>query len=186
MGNINQAPKLVHLGEKELMIDGKREGFVGIPNSLFKFICNELGDSSSRLRLMFLLVGTSPDWGVSTKWVEDTLGITKGSYTGARKYLIEEKKWLKLEGGQLIVDFDKIHEDMKNKELGYNENTPKNRGTMVIPQNRGTTNIPQKLGSNEYTPKQGYNGLSSILSEDEFTEDWGTTVIPQKFTVDDF
>ena len=99
MGNINQAPKLVHLGEKELIIDGKREGFVGIPNSLFKFICNELGDSSLRLRLMFLLIGTSPDWGVSSKWVEDMIGVQKSSYASARKYLIEEKKWLRLDGG---------------------------------------------------------------------------------------
>lgn len=186
MGNMNQAPKLVHSGEKELIIDGKREGFIGIPNSLFSFICNELGDSSSRLRLMFLLIGTGPNWGVSNKWVEDTIGVSKSSYNGARKYLIEQKKWLRLDGGQLIVDFDKIHEDMENKELGTNDCTPKSKGTTTGTQNRGTMVIPQKQGYNGNTPKLGTNGATSILLNEDFDQDWGTMVIPQKFTIDDF
>lgn len=187
MGNLNQAPKLIHMGEKELVIDGKREGFIGIPNSLFRFICNELGDSSLRLRLMFLLIGTSPGWGVSNKWIEDTIGVQKSSYNSARKYLAEEKKWLKIEEGQLIVDFDKIREDMeKDKKQGIDEISPKNRVQMVLPQNRVQTAYTQKLGTDEIYPKQGIDETTSILLEDDFTENWGNVVIPQNLTSKDF
>lgn len=104
MANYNQAPRLVHLGQKEL-----KEGFIGIPNELYFTICKEIGPSAAgQLKLILLLIGTAEDWGVSEKWVEQVIGLKKGSYVSARNGLAE-RGWIDLsEKGKIKVDYDAI------------------------------------------------------------------------------
>lgn len=123
MANYNQAPRLVHLGQKELIVDGKREGFIGIPNDIFMIACKELSSYNTQLRLLLLLIGTGEDWGVSEKWVEQMTGLPKGSYHSARKGLVA-RGWLDVsEKGKIKVDYDAIR-GIKKEEPGAVEEMP--------------------------------------------------------------
>ena len=50
-------------------------------------IFSTLGNSSAQLRIMIVLIGTKPGFGISEKWILDITGLTERSYERARDSL---------------------------------------------------------------------------------------------------
>ena len=86
----------------------------------------ELGNSSAQLRIMIVLIGTKPDFGVSEKWICDRTGLLPSSYKSARKQLVK-RGWLTHEDGKIIVNFKNIYASSNMVYPLQNEN----RGNMV-------------------------------------------------------
>ena len=103
-GNKKQAPKLVFNGNKF----NQNRGFYQIPQEAADIIFKEFARQPAFLRLMLVLVGTEPGFGLSLKWVLERTGMTQKTYYETRDKL-EEMGWLTCEDNQVIVNYDKLY-----------------------------------------------------------------------------
>lgn len=108
MPNYNQAPILKFDKPKE-----KGNNYYELPQKLMDKIFDEIGTSSAQLRIMVVLIGTKPGFGVSEQWMLDRTKMSHSSYMKARKQLID-KGWITLEkdeeknSNNIIVNFKTI------------------------------------------------------------------------------
>ena len=169
MPNLDQAPKLVFDIPKD-----KGNQYYELPQKLMDIIFAELGNSSAQLRIMIVLIGTKPDFGVSEKWICDRTGLLPASYKTARKQLVK-RGWLTHEDGKIIVNFKNIYasgnmvyphqnENRGNMTYPLDENKNENRGNMVYPQ-RGNVIYPQ--GGNMVYPIIDNEQINKQISNDE-------------------
>lgn len=105
-GNHNQAPTLEFKGSKE---NGSQKPFYQIPQELADIIFATFARKPAALRLMLVLAGTKPGFGVSEKWVLDRTRMDHSTYIKTRKQLADDE-WLLLDDKKIIVNFDKIYE----------------------------------------------------------------------------
>ena len=103
-GNTKQAPKLAFNGEKF----NKTKGFYQIPQEAADRIFTEFARKPAYLRLMLVLIGTEPGFGLSVKWITERTGMTQQTYYNTRDELAE-MGWLICENNQVIVNFDKLY-----------------------------------------------------------------------------
>lgn len=103
-GNTKQAPKLVFNGEKF----NKTKGFYQIPQEAADRVFAEFARKPAYLRLMLVLIGTEPGFGLSVKWITERTGMTQQTYYNTRDELAE-MGWLTCENNQVIVNFDKLY-----------------------------------------------------------------------------
>lgn len=109
---INKAPILAHNGNK------KREEielYYQIPQALADAIFSVLGNSSAQLRIMLVLIGTKPGFGISQKWILKRTGLKEKSYIEARKALVARGWLTHTEYDSIIVNIDKIYSDGEEK-----------------------------------------------------------------------
>lgn len=104
-GNHNQAPTLEFKGSKE---NGSQKPFYQIPQELADIIFASFARKPAALRLMLVLAGTKPGFGISEKWVLDRTRMDHSTYIKTRKQLVDDE-WLLLEDKKIIVNFDKIY-----------------------------------------------------------------------------
>ena len=105
-GNHNQAPTLEFKGSKE---NGSQKPFYQIPQELADIIFATFARKPAALRLMLVLAGTKPGFGVSEKWILDRTRMDHSTYIKTRKQLADDE-WLLLDDKKIIVNFDKIYE----------------------------------------------------------------------------
>lgn len=103
-GNTKQAPKLVFNGNKF----NHSKGFYQIPQEAADKLFNEFARKPAYLRLMLVLIGTEPGFGLSVKWITERTGMTQQTYYNTREEL-EKLGWLTCENDQVIVNFDKLY-----------------------------------------------------------------------------
>ena len=103
-GNTKQAPKLVFNGNKF----NQSKGFYQIPQEAADIIFKEFARQPAFLRLMLVLIGTEPGFGLSLKWMLERTGMTQKTYYETRDALVE-MGWLTCENDQVIVNYDKIY-----------------------------------------------------------------------------
>ena len=103
-GNKQQAPKLVFKGNKF----NKTKGFYQIPQELGDIIFKKFARQPAPLKLMLVLIGTDPGFGLAEKWVVERTGFTHATYSNT-KDLLEEMGWIHCEKGKIEVDFDAIY-----------------------------------------------------------------------------
>lgn len=103
-GNKQQAPKLAFKGNKF----NKTKGFYQIPQELGDIICKTFARQPAPLRLMLVLIGTDPGFGLAEKWIVERTGLTHAAYIKT-KDLLEEMGWIHCEKGKIEVDFDTIY-----------------------------------------------------------------------------
>lgn len=108
-GNRKQAPKLVFNGEKF----NNTKGFYQIPQEAADIIFKKFARQPAFIRLMLVLIGTEPGFGLSEQWVVDRTGLNHSSYSNTRDALVE-MGWLTCENGQIIVNYDKIYERIES------------------------------------------------------------------------
>lgn len=71
-------------------------------------IFKKLGNSSAQLRIMIILIGTKPGFGISEQWMLERTGLSQPSYIKARKALAD-MGWITLEKRETIkVNFEAI------------------------------------------------------------------------------
>ena len=114
MANLQQAPILQFDIEKP---EGSNN-FYKLPQQLMDAVFAGLGNSSAQLRIMIVLIGTKPGFGVSEEWILQRTSLLHSSYITARKALVD-KGWITLEKGIIRVNFKTIL----------------NSSNMVLPQN---------------------------------------------------
>lgn len=103
-GNTKQAPKLVFNGNKF----NNTKGFYQIPQEAADVIFKTFARQPAFLRLMLVLIGTEPGFGLSLKWVLERTSMTQKTYYETRDALAE-MGWLTCENDQVIVNYDKIY-----------------------------------------------------------------------------
>lgn len=103
-GNTKQAPKLVFNGCKF----NETKGFYQIPQEAADRIFAKFARKPAYLRLMLVLIGTEPGFGLSVKWITERTGMTQQTYYNTRDELAE-MGWLTCENNQVIVNFDKLY-----------------------------------------------------------------------------
>ena len=114
-GNKQQAPKLVFKGNKF----NTTKGFYQIPQELGDIIFKKFARQPAPLRLMLVLIGTDPGFGLAEKWIVERTGLTHATYSNT-KDLLEEMGWIHCEKGKIEVDFDAIYgriESIPQKDL---------------------------------------------------------------------
>lgn len=104
-GNTKQAPKLVFNGNKF----NETKGFYQIPQEIADIIFKTFAKQPAYIRLMLVLIGTEPGFGLAEQWVLDRTGLNHASYNTTRNKLVE-MGWLTCENNQVIVNYDKIYE----------------------------------------------------------------------------
>lgn len=103
MDSLLKAPVLIHNGSKKVGVQ-----YYALSQQLMDIIFNELGNASAQLRIMIVLIGTKPNFGVSQQWILDRTGLSERSYINARNELIK-RGWLSHVPYQSItVNFDAI------------------------------------------------------------------------------
>lgn len=130
MANLQQAPILQFDIEKP---EGSNN-FYKLPQQLMDAVFAGLGNSSAQLRIMIVLIGTKPGFGVSEEWILQRTSLLHSSYITARKALVD-KGWITLEKGIIRVNFKTIL-NSSNMVLPQNDNneTSKEKSNMVLPQ----------------------------------------------------
>ena len=103
-GNTKQAPKLVFNGNKF----NHSKGYYQIPQELADIIFTTFAKQPAYIRLMLVLIGTEPGFGLAEQWVLERTGLNHASYNTTRNKLVE-MGWLTCENGQVIVNFDTIY-----------------------------------------------------------------------------
>lgn len=108
MNSLLKAPILKHKGSKQIGIQ-----YYALSQQLMDIIFRELGNASAQLRIMIVLIGTKPDFGVSQQWILNRTGLTERSYISARNSLIE-RGWLShIPYHSITVNFDAILNSVK-------------------------------------------------------------------------
>ena len=100
MANLQQAPILQFDIEKP---EGSNN-FYKLPQQLMDAVFAGLGNSSAQLRIMIVLIGTKPGFGVSEEWILQRTSLLHSSYITARKALVD-KGWITLEKGIILKQF---------------------------------------------------------------------------------
>lgn len=103
-GNTKQAPKLVFNGNKF----NETKGFYQIPQEVADIIFKTFAKQPAYIRLMLVLIGTEPGFGLAEQWVLERTGLNHASYNTTRNKLVD-MGWLTCENGQVIVNYDKIY-----------------------------------------------------------------------------
>ena len=103
-GNTKQAPKLAFNGNKF----NETKGFYQIPQEVADIIFKTFAKQPAYIRLMLVLIGTEPGFGLAEQWVLDRTGLNHASYNTTRNRLVD-MGWLTCENGQVIVNYDKIY-----------------------------------------------------------------------------
>lgn len=106
MANYNQAPVLIHKGDK----NGNCKNITMIPNDLLQIIFNKLsGKQGNVIKLIIYLIGTAGDgsFSISEKQVCNVTGMLKSTYIEARKTL-KDLNWIELKNGKIYLNFDII------------------------------------------------------------------------------
>lgn len=106
MANYNQAPKLVHKGDK----NSSCKNIIMIPNDLLQIIFNKLsGKQGNVIKLIIYLIGTIGDgsFSISEKHVCEATGMLKTAYIEARKTL-KDLNWIELKNDKIYLNFDII------------------------------------------------------------------------------
>ena len=88
MNTLLKAPILIHNGNKKVGVQ-----YYALSQSLMDIIFRELGNASAQLRIMIVLIGTKPNFGVSQQWILDRTGLCERSYIRARDELVK-RGWL--------------------------------------------------------------------------------------------
>lgn len=109
---IYKAPILAHNGNKQRE---EIEPYYQIPQALADAIFSVLGNSSAQLRIMLVLIGTKPGFGVSQKWILQRTGLKEKSYIEARKALVARGWLTHTEYDSIIVNINKIYSDGEEK-----------------------------------------------------------------------
>ena len=110
---MKQAPILKFNGNKER----GEANFYKLPQECADIVFNVLGNASAQLRVMIVLIGTKPGFGVSQEWLLKRTGLSERTYISARKELIK-RGWIKhIDGEEITVDFDKIYSDKPLPEM---------------------------------------------------------------------
>lgn len=105
MANFNHAPILSFDIPKE-----KGTNYYELPQKLMDIIFKKLGNSSAQLKIMIVLIGAKPGFGISEQWMLERTGLTTSSYSRARANLIN-MGWISLEKNKKItVNFKAILE----------------------------------------------------------------------------
>lgn len=130
MANLQQAPILQFDIEKP---EGSNN-FYKLPQQLMDAVFAGLGNSSAQLRIMIVLIGTKPGFGVSEEWILQRTSLLHSSYITARKALVD-KGWITLEKGVIRVNFRTIL-NSSNMVLPQKDNNEisKERSNMVLQQ----------------------------------------------------
>lgn len=151
-GNHNQAPILAFKGNKE---NSSQKPFYQIPQELADIIFDKLARKPAAIRLMLVLVGTKPGFGISERWVLDRTRMDHSTYIKTRQFLAS-LEWLIINEAdkQIIVNFDKIYE-------------------------RGSESTPQKICSSELTPQKDDN----LIEGRESTPQIGVSQHPNSTSV---
>lgn len=109
------APILEYNGEKN---KADNVQFYQLPQKLMDIIFSTLGNSSAQLRIMIVLIGTKPGFGISEKWILDRTGLTERSYERARDSL-EQLGWIKhIPAKKIIVDYNAIYAGKPDTKAG--------------------------------------------------------------------
>lgn len=110
---MKQAPILKFNGNKER----GEANFYKLPQECADIVFNVLGNASAQLRVMIVLIGTKPGFGVSQEWLLKRTGLSERTYISARKELVK-RGWIKhIDGEEITVDFDKIYSDKPLPEM---------------------------------------------------------------------
>ena len=129
MANLKQAPILSFDIEKP---EGSNN-FYKLPQQLMDAVFAGLGNSSAQLRIMIVLIGTKPGFGVSEEWILQKTSLLHSSYITARKALVD-KGWKKKKKGIIRVNFKTIL-NSSNMVLPQNDNeTSKERSNTTLQQ----------------------------------------------------
>ena len=151
-GNTKQAPKLAFNGEKF----NNTKGFYQIPQEAADVIFKTFARQPAFLRLILVLIGTEPGFGLSLKWVLERTGMTQKTYYETRDALAD-MGWLICENDQVIVNYDKIYGRVEstgqkgNKKQNSVESTHQKILVESIGQMGG---ISKSEGSSLNTPEQ--------------------------------
>lgn len=109
------APILEYNGEKS---KADNVQFYQLPQKLMDIIFSTLGNSSAQLRIMIVLIGTKPGFGISEKWILDRTGLTERSYERARDSL-EQLGWIKhIPAKKIIIDYNAIYAGKPDTKAG--------------------------------------------------------------------
>lgn len=114
MGRYDQAPKLVN---KKPKMDNN---IIMITNEMYSNIFNAVGKAKTAGIILVWLIGQADGFGIAQKTVLDAIGISKDTYYGARKTLVD-LGFLTEEDHTLVIHYDKI--------LGSDHPTSKIKGT---------------------------------------------------------
>lgn len=169
-GNTKQAPKLVFNGNKF----NETKGFYQIPQEVADIIFKTFAKQPAYIRLMLVLIGTEPGFGLAEQWVLDRTGLNHASYNTTRNKLVD-MGWLTCENGQVIVNYDKIY--------GRIDSIPQKNCIDSILQKEQEAlaslcieSIPQKEQNEE-------NCIESIPQKNDKTQD-SIESIPQKICIE--
>lgn len=112
MPNYNQAPKIKYQGKKEY--DPAGLGKAIRTHELESRIMRGVGQNMSALKIMLFVTGNAEGFAVAQKTIMDRCGMSKDSYYKSRQ-MLEDKGWIKLNGDEIIVDYDAIYELKSNE-----------------------------------------------------------------------
>lgn len=116
MDSLLKAPVLIHNGSKKVGVQ-----YYALSQQLMDIIFRELGNASAQLRVMIVLIGTKPDFGVSQQWILDRTGLCERSYINARNELIK-RGWIShVPCKSITVNFDAILNCGKPEMVAGNE-----------------------------------------------------------------
>ena len=109
MTNFRHAPTKITIGAKQT----KGKTWLQIPKDVFDFFCNRYGNSSAKLRVMFLHIGTADKFRMTNKFVEDSTKIAKRNYLTVRDKLCNDGYLVyNAVENTIAVNYDKIYADM--------------------------------------------------------------------------
>lgn len=103
MDSLLKAPILIHNGNKKVGVQ-----YYALSQQLMDIIFNELGNASAQLRVMIVLIGTKPNFGVSQQWILERTGLGERSYIRARDELIKRGWLTHIPCCSITVNFDAI------------------------------------------------------------------------------
>lgn len=162
---MKQAPILKFNGNKER----GEANFYKLPQECADIVFNVLGNASAQLRVMIVLIGTKPGFGVSQEWLLKRTGLSERTYISARKELIK-RGWIKhIDGEEITVDFDKIYSDKPLPEMVSGEKPEMVSG--VIPEMVSAIIDKQRdRETNKQAVAQGATSARKEITEAEFAQ----------------
>lgn len=163
MANLQQAPILQFDIEKP---EGSNN-FYKLPQQLMDAVFAGLGNSSAQLRIMIVLIGTKPGFGISEEWMLQRTSLLHASYMTARKALAD-KGWITLEKGVIRVNFKTIL-NSSNMILPQNDNETSKEKSNTTLQQKSNTVLQQR--SNTILPIIDKEQINKIDKEIDYKND---------------
>lgn len=132
MANYRKAPKLYHIGSKNIK-DKKEPTFV-IPQRIIQKIFSGIdGNKGNQIKLIMTLLGTIGDgsFAVTEAWITNVCGFSQPAYINARKALIK-LGWVTLSKNIMTVNIENIlaYDSHMDKVETYDGNTNTYDGRM--------------------------------------------------------